>query len=57
MRLIGRWSESQASVAKTLGLVEQTLSNWVRTSPQGQLEGADSTPVSVEQMEIARLRA
>ena len=49
--------QSQASVAKTLGLAEQTLFNWVRANRQGQLKGADSKPVSAEQMEIARLRA
>ena len=49
--------QSQATVAKTLGLVEQTLFNWVKASRQGRLEGADSKPVSAEQMEIARLRA
>ncbi len=49
--------QSQASVAKILGIVEQTLFNWVKASRQGQLKGADSKPVSTEQMEIARLRA
>ena len=49
--------QSQAAVAKTLGLVEQTLFNWVKANRQGQLKGADSKPVSAEQMEIARLRA
>ena len=49
--------QSQAAVAKILGLVEQTLFNWVKASRQGQLKGADSKPVSAEQMEIARLRA
>ena len=49
--------QSQASVAKTLGLVEQTLFNWVKASRQGRLNGADNKPVSAEQMEIARLRA
>ena len=49
--------QSQASVAKTLGLVEQTLFNWVKLNRQGRLKGADSKPVSAEQMEIARLRA
>lgn len=49
--------QSQASVAKTLGLVEQTLFNWVKLSRQGRLKGADSKAVSAEQMEIARLRA
>ena len=49
--------QSQASVAKTLGLVEQTLFNWVKANRQGRLKGADSKPVSAEQMEITRLRA
>ena len=49
--------QSQALVAKNLGVAEQTLFNWVKASRQGSLKGADSTPVSAEQMEIARLRA
>ena len=49
--------QSQAAVARTLGLVEQTLFNWVKASRQGRLHGADSKPVTAEQMEIARLRA
>lgn len=49
--------QSQATVARTLGLVEQTLFNWVKASRQGQPKGADSKPVSTEQIEIARLRA
>jgi transposase len=49
--------QSQASVAKSLGLVQQTLFNWIKASRQGQLKGDDSKPVSTEQMEIARLRA
>lgn len=44
-------------MAKTLGLVEQTLFTWVKLSRQGQLKGAGSEPVSAEQMEIARLCA
>ena len=44
-------------MAKTLELVEQTLFNWVKASRQGRLTGADSKPVSAEQMEISRLRA
>lgn len=49
--------QSQAAVARTLGLAGQTLFNWVKASRQGRLHGADSKPVSAEQMEIARLRA
>jgi transposase len=49
--------QSQASVAKTLDLVEQTLFNWVKASRQGRLKDAYSKLMSAEQMEIARLRA
>ncbi len=55
-----RWVEggqSQAAVARTLDLAEQTLFNWVKAHRQGRLNGADNKPVSVEEMEIARLRA
>jgi len=45
-----------AEAARALGLVEQTLRNWVKLAAQGKLhEGAkDITP---EQMELSRLRA
>ena len=49
--------QSQAAVAKLLDVAHQTLFNWVKASREGQLRGADSKPVSSEQMEIARLRA
>ena len=49
--------QSIAAVARTLGVVEQTLHNWVKAQRQGKLKGADSKPVSAEQMEISRLRA
>jgi transposase len=49
--------QSIAGAARTLGVVDQTLFNWVKASRQGRLTGADSNPVSAEQMEIARLRA
>jgi hypothetical protein len=39
--------QSQATVAKTLGLVEQTLFNWVKASRQGRLKGVDSTNLRV----------
>ena len=44
--------QSIAAAARTLGVVEQTLFNWVKASRQGKLAGADSKPVSAEQMEI-----
>jgi len=40
--------QSQASVASTLGLVEQTLFNWAKADREGRLNGADSKPVSAE---------
>ena len=46
-----------ASAGRTLGVVEQTLFNWVKAHRQGLLTGADSRTVSAEQMEISRLRA
>ncbi|WP_265659412.1 transposase, partial [Verminephrobacter eiseniae] len=49
--------QSIAAAAKTLGVVEQTLFNWVKADRLGKPTGADSKAVSVEQMEISRLRA
>ena len=49
--------QSIAAVARTLGVVDQTLFNWVKAHRQGKLTGADTKPVSVEQMEISRLKA
>ena len=46
-----------AAVARTLGVVDQTLFNWVKSHRQGKLKGVDSKPVNAEQMEISRLRA
>ena len=46
-----------AGAARTLGIVEQTLFNWVKAKREGKLKGVDSKPVSAEQMEISRLRA
>ena len=49
--------QSMAAVAATLGVVEQTLYNWVKADREGRLAGAGTKPVSAEQMELARLRA
>ena len=50
--------QSQAAVARSLGVVEQTLFNWVKAHREGTLKGADSRlKVTAEQMEISRLRA
>jgi transposase len=48
--------QSMAAVSKILGIADQTL-HWVKAEREGRLGGADSRPVSPEQMEIARLRA
>lgn len=45
--------QSMAAVSRSLGIVEQTLFNWVKASREGGLTGADSKPVSAEQMESA----
>ena len=49
--------QSIASAARALGVVDQTLYNWLKAQRAGKLTGADSKPVSAEQMEISRLRA
>jgi transposase len=47
-----------AAAARSVGMVEQTLFNWVKASREGTLKGADRpSKVSAEQMEISRLRA
>ena len=50
-------SRSLAAAARTLGVVEQTLFNWVKAHRSGSLTGAEGKPVSAEHMEISRLRA
>ena len=45
------------AVAKELGLIEQTLRNWVKAAAAGKLIGAGSKIVTPEQMELTRLRA
>jgi transposase len=49
--------QTLAAVARSLGLVDQTLHNWVQAERQGRLKGAEKKAVSAEQMEISRLRA
>ena len=49
---------SPASVARTLGVVEQALGNWVKAHSAGGLRGdGGKAQVTAEQMEISRLRA
>ena len=56
VRLV-KGGQSIAAAARALGVVDQTLFNWVKAKREGKLAGADGKPVSAEQMEIARLRA
>jgi transposase len=45
------------AVAKELGLIVQTLRNWVKAAAAGGLSGAGAKVVTLEQMELSRLRA
>jgi transposase len=50
--------QSIAAAARSLGVVDQTLFNWVKAHREGKLTGAgDKARLSAEQMEISRLRA
>jgi transposase len=49
--------QSIAATARALGVLDQTLFNWVKAQRQGKLSGTDCKAVSTEQMEISRLRA
>ena len=50
--------QSIAEAGRSLGVVEQTLSNWVKAKRAGKLkEGSGQAGVTPEQMEISRLRA
>ena len=49
--------QSIAAAARALGVVDQTLFNWVKAHRQGELKGAGGKSVTAEQMEISRLRA
>ncbi len=44
-------------VVKEIGLVEQTLRNWVTLAAAGKLTGAGTKVVTPEQMDLSRLRA
>ena len=50
--------QTMAAAARSLGVVEQTLGNWIKLHRAGTLKGASGKhQVSAEQMEISRLRA
>jgi transposase len=44
-------------VARELGISEQTLRNWVKTFDAGKLNGPGVKEVTLEQMELSRVRA
>jgi len=44
------------AVAKELGLIEQTLRNWVKAAEKGKLNPPGGKVVTPEQMELSRLR-
>ena len=47
-----------SEAARSLGIVEQTLANWVKARRVGKLRGSGRNgELSAEQMEIRRLRA
>ena len=46
-----------AAVARDLGLVEQTLRNWVKAVKNGKLCAAGGKAVTAEEMELSRVRA
>ena len=43
--------------ARDLGLVEQTLRNWVKSAKAGKLHAPGAKTVTPEQMELSRVRA
>jgi len=50
--------QTMAAVARSLGVVDQNLYNWVKAYRGGKSKGDSGKPqVSAEQMEISRLRA
>jgi transposase len=49
--------QTVGAVAKELGLIEQTLRNWVKAFDAGKLNGPGSRKITPEEMELSRLRA
>lgn len=48
---------SIGAAARELGLIDQTLRNWVKAADAGTLNGAGARQVTPEQMELTRARA
>ena len=53
----GKMGKSIGLVAKELGVVEQTLRNWVKLAAAGKLNGPGTKVVTPEQMDLSWLRA
>ena len=50
--------QTLAAASRSLGVVEQTLGNWIKLHRAGALKGVSGkNAVTAEQMEISRLRA
>ena len=49
--------QSPGAVARDLGLIEQTLRNWVKAYDAGKLNAPGARKVTPEEMELSRLRA
>jgi transposase-like protein len=56
VRLV-RGGQTVSSAAKSLGISEQTLHNWLKAEKAGRLREVTGKAISAEQMEIARLKA
>ncbi|MBE7521964.1 MAG: IS3 family transposase [Burkholderiales bacterium] len=52
-----RSGQGVAVVARDLGLVEQTLRNWVKAAKAGKLNPPGAKAITPEQMELSRVRA
>jgi transposase len=49
--------QTAGAVAKELGLIEQTLRNWVKAFDAGKLLPPGAKSITPEQMELSRVRA
>jgi transposase len=49
--------QAVGAVAKELGLIEQTLRNWVKAFDAGKVNAPSPKKVTPEEMELSRLRA
>jgi transposase len=50
-------NQSVSTVFKELGLSDQSVRNWVKAAAEGKLSGAGGRVVTLEEMDLLRLRA